>query len=135
MSWRALRNYNALLANARYDASVPTEADPGSKHPALTPIMSVPLRSGDRLFFAYWAKTFEVRNGYPGRRDARLFVPAALVPKDPVLVDLLRGVVYALARLPEFSADAKTAIFSCLPVTDYPLVLTERASVEFAFDK
>jgi multidrug efflux pump subunit AcrA (membrane-fusion protein) len=57
---------------------------------------------GAPLFLYYTA--FDFSGAYTGtcytaRCDAKLTVPAALAPKDPVLVDMLRGGVYAEALI------------------------------------
>ena len=83
--------------------------------------------NGAPLFLYYTA--FDFSGAYTGtcytaRCDAKLMVPAALAPKDPVLVDMLRGGVYAVA------SDRVT--FANLPLVDYPLVLTDRSAVKLA---
>ena len=47
--------------------------------------------------------------------------PKAL--KQPVLIDLLSGVVYEVAK------GASPHLFTGLPLTDYPLILTDRRAL------
>ena len=47
-------------------------------------------------------------------------VKTALAPKDPVLVDMLRGGVYSVSS------------FAKLPLVDYPLILADRSQVPLA---
>lgn len=129
MSWYALRNYNALFPAADYDSSLACRAVPGNGNPAFLPLEAVALREGDKLFFAWWARTAEVRGGYEGRRDGHLTISASACPKDPVVVDLLSGKTYACSLVPRRSEDGKTVTYDGLPVTDWPLVLTERQNV------
>jgi len=75
------------------------------------------LTDGRNSFLAYWVP-------WPAQEWT---VPATATIeqgrwKSPVLVDLLNGGVYQIGKTP----DGKYA----LPITDYPLVITERSSVK-----
>lgn len=81
-------------------------------------------------FFVYYAP-FDFSRAYEGkvyaaRTDAQLAVPEAVAPEDPVLVDLLRGGVYAVAS---GRREGNRTVFAGLPLVDYPLVLAPRAAV------
>jgi len=129
MSWFALRNYNALFPAADYDPSLVCRAVSGDGNPALLPLESLVLREGAKTFFVWWARTDDVRGGYEGRTDAHLTISASVRPQETVVVDLLSGKVYACSRAPRLSADGQTATYDSLPVTDWPLVLTDRSHV------
>ena len=64
--------------------------------------MATAFRAADgKPLFLYYA-AFDFSGSYTGtcytaRCDAKLSVPAAFAPKDPVLVDMLRGGVYSVS--------------------------------------
>ena len=67
--------------------------------------------------------------------DAALSVPAALAPKEPVLVDMLRGGVYAVDSCGREDRDPPAgcrATYTNLPLVDYPLLLADRSAVKLA---
>ena len=129
MSCRAFGNYNALLATATYDDSVNVSLTPVSDGGAPTVAAAFRTANGSPLFLYYTA--FDFSGNYTGtcytaRCDAKLAVPAALAPKDPVLVDMLRGGVYSVSTCAAVADGFAT--FSGLPLVDYPLVLMDRAN-------
>ena len=130
MSYYAFGNYNALLATAKYDASVETTVSPSSDGGA--PTVSAAFRSsGGSPFFLYYT-AFDFSLSYTGacyaaRCDAKLTVPSQLAPKNPVLVDMLRGGVYEVSSRIETNG---TVTFAELPLVDYPLVLADRRCVK-----
>ncbi len=129
MSCRAFGNYNALLATAIYDDSVNVSLTPVSDGGAPTVAAAFRTANGSPLFLYYTA--FDFSGNYTGtcytaRCDAKLAVPAALAPKDPVLVDMLRGGVYSVSTCAAVADGFAT--FSGLPLVDYPLVLMDRAN-------
>ena len=131
MSYRAFGHWNALFATAAYDADASLALDVPSGAGAKTCAAAFRAADGAPLL-AYYAG-FDFSRAYAGARyaartDAKLTVPAARAPKDPVLVDMLRGGVYAVSSRGE-TEDGKVA-FAGLPLVDYPLVLAERASVK-----
>ncbi len=147
MSCHAFGHYNALLATARHDDSVAVSVTPASDAGAPTVATAFRAANGAPLFLYYTA--FDFSGSYTGtcytaRCDAKLTVPAALAPKDPVLVDMLRGGVYAVALDGRAGArpshwdnghlarcnDQET--FANLPLVDYPLVLADRSTVKLA---
>ena len=143
MSCRAFGNYNALLATARHDVSVAVSVAPASDAGAPTVATTFRAANGAPLFLYYTAYDFSgsyTGTCYTARCDAKLTVPAALAPKDPVLVDMLRGGVYAVAvdgragarpfRDRHASGDERVT-FANLPLVDYPLVLCDRSAVKF----
>ena len=127
MSCRAFGNYNALLATAKHDDSVKVSLTPASDGGAPTVATAFRSANGSPLFLYYTA--FDFSGSYTGtcytaRCDAKLAVPAALAPKDPVLVDMLRGGVYSVSTCAAVADGFAT--FSGLPLVDYPLVLMDR---------
>ncbi len=132
MSCRAFGNYNALLATATPDASITVSLSPEAD--AGAPTVATTFRSSDgKPLFLYYA-AFDFSGAYTGtcytaRCDAKLTVPAALAPKDPVLVDMLRGGVYSISSCTE--ADGHVT-FAGLPLVDYPLVLASRTCLTAA---
>ena len=135
MSCRAFGHYNALLATARHDDSVAVSVTPASDAGAPTVATAFRTANGAPLFLYYTA--FDFSGAYTGtcytaRCDAKLTVPAALAPKDPVLVDMLRGGVYAVRGEAATSAALqKVVTYEGLPLVDYPLVLSDRSAVKF----
>ena len=144
MSCRAFGNYNALLATAKHDGSIKVSLTPSSD--AGAPAVATAFRAADgKPLFLYYA-AFDFSGSYTGtcytaRCDAKLSVPAALAPKEPVLVDMLRGGVYSASSCgragarpsqldngrPAHCNDCVT--FSNLPLVDYPLVLADRSQI------
>ena len=87
---------------------------------------------GSALFVYYAAFDFSYSytgKCYSARTDAAVSVPSGLAPARPVLVDMLRGGVY---ELPAPSMSGGEAVFSGLPLVDYPLVLADRSAVALA---
>ena len=130
MSYYAFGNYNALLATAKYDASVETSVSPSSDGGA--PTVSAAFRSADGspIFLYYTAFDFSLSYTgacYTARCDAKLTVPAKLAPQKPVLVDMLRGGVYEVSSRIETNG---TVTFAGLPLVDYPLVVADRRCVK-----
>ena len=129
MSYRAFGHYNALLATATNDATLPVVLSPEAD--GETPTVAAAFRTADGapLFLYYAAFDFSgnyLGSCYAARLDATLTVPADAAPAHPVLVDMLRGGVYSVAS--RTTADG-TASFSGLPLTDYPLVLMDADDV------
>ena len=123
MSCHAFAHYNALLATAKYDESVTVSVTPALDAGAPTVATAFRAADGKPLFLYYAA--FDFSGSYTGtcytaRCDAKLSVPSALAPKDPVLVDMLRGGVYSVSS------------FAKLPLVDYPLILADRPQVPLA---
>ena len=138
MSCAAFGHYNALLATAKHDASAKVSLAPEADGGAPTVAAAFRAADGSPLFLYYAA--FDFSGSYTGtcytaRCDAKLTVPSALAPKDPVLVDMLRGGVYAVAVDGRAGAQPSrdgTVTFDGLPLVDYPLVLADRAAVKLA---
>ncbi len=132
MSYYALGHYNALFATARFDASVDVAVTPGEDQGART--CAYAFRDAEeRPLFVYYS-TFNFARNYEGkccspRTDATLSVPEALAPREPVLVDMLRGGVYALGA---GRRENGRVVFTGLPLTDYPLALADRARARIA---
>ncbi|MBQ6136413.1 MAG: hypothetical protein IJI73_03480 [Kiritimatiellae bacterium] len=132
MSYFAFGNYNALLATASCDASVRVSLSSASGVGA--PAVATAFRAADgSALFVYYA-AFDFSYSYTGkcysaRTDAAVSVPSGLAPARPVLVDMLRGGVY---ELPAPSMAGGEAVFSGLPLVDYPLVLADRSAVALA---
>ena len=132
MSYYAFGNYNALFATASYDASAEVSLAVPSDAGAPTVAAAFRMADDSPLFVYYAAFDFSlsyVGKCYKARKDAVLTVPSALAPKDSVLVDMLRGGVYAVSSR---KADGDTVAFSGLPLVDYPLVLADRSQVKLA---
>ena len=130
MSYWAFENYNSLLATARHDDSVAVSLAPAADAGAPTVATTFRTPTGDPLFIYYTA--FDFSGNYTGicytaRCDAKLTVPAALAPKDPVLVDMLRGDVYSVANR---TKDGGSVTFPGLPLVDYPIVVADRSQVK-----
>ncbi|MDQ7905776.1 beta-galactosidase [Phytohabitans sp. ZYX-F-186] len=110
-----------------------TERDPAA--PQRATLMAAPHvatfeRDGAPLF-AYWlAEDPQQRAGH-ATIDAELWWDDRLAMPEPVLLDLLTGEVYAVERPPELThTDWRTrGLRYRLPLTDYPLVLTDAAVV------
>lgn len=131
MSCHVFGNYNAILATAKCDASVETSVSPASDCGA--PTVSAAFRSVDGTSFFLYYTAFDFSLGYTGacyaaRCDAKLTVPAKLAPRNPVLVDMLRGGVYEVSSRVEANG---TVAFAGLPLVDYPLVLADCRCVKF----
>ena len=135
MSYYALANWNTLFASATYDATVPvtvspvTDAGVQTKGFAFTRTISQSQQSNN-LFLVYYAP-FDFSLSYTGkvyraRTDAQVAVPVEQAPKDPVLVDLLRGGVYTV---PAGVHEGEQIVFKGLPLVDYPLVLIAREAI------
>ena len=130
MSYYALGHYNALLATAAHDESVEVSLSVPKGAGAGTVAMAFRAADGNPLFLYYAAFDFSktyVGCSYRARLNAVLAVPAALAPKEPVLVDLLRGGVYAIGNV---RRDGETVVFEGLPLVDYPLAIAERSAAE-----
>jgi len=132
MSCNAFGYYNALFATAKLDESAPLALSPAvdGVSPTVTATFLTP--EGKSLFLYYTA--FDFSGNYTGtcyraRCDAKLTIPAAVAPMEPVLVDMLRGGVYSVSSRVE--NDGKVT-FSNLPLVDYPLVLADRSAVDLA---
>ena len=88
---------------------------------------SVPLlaafRSEDAGFLAFWLPWIpqETISDF-----ATVSLDVRSEFKDPVLLDLLQGNIYAL---PDFQSSAGNARFGGLPLADYPLVIAERNEI------
>ena len=104
-------------------------ADEASKAVSQTLIGDVYLRKGYPMFGYYLPEN--VQNAYPGAQGFELICPSDSAWKRierAVLVDLLKGRVYTVVNtevLPNGSYH-----FSGLPLTDYPLVITDAAALE-----
>ncbi len=128
MSYFAMGHYNALFATATADDSVGVTVTPTADAGVKT--VAAAFRKDGRAVFVYYVpvdygETY-VGKAYAPRTDAKLTVPAADAPKDPVLVDLLRGGVYAVQNVEKGDA---TVTYTSLPLVDYPLALLDRAAV------
>ncbi len=129
MSYYALGHYNALFATATPDVSVDVMVTPAADQGVKTSACMFRDVEGRPLFLYY--TPFNFAQNYQGtcyapRTDATLSVPEALAPRQPVLVDMLRGGVYTLANS---HRENGCVVFTDLPLTDYPLVLTDRANL------
>ena len=125
MSYRALGNYSALLADAKYDATVNVRVWPEEDADVKTIAACFRLSDG-RAACAYYAP-FDFCGSYTGkvyaaRTDARLTLPKTMAPKHPVLVDLLRGGVYDVKA---GTVRGEVVEYADLPLVDYPVVLTD----------
>ncbi|MFA5191296.1 MAG: beta-galactosidase [Verrucomicrobiia bacterium] len=90
------------------------------------------LRRG-RPLYAYYLPE-DVQTNYPGAADTRLEImdDAAQGIEKPVLVDLLKGRVYEPAKVRR--ANGVCRVFERLPLTDYPLVITDREALRERID-
>lgn len=128
MSYFALGHYNALFATAKADPSVSVVVTP-EKDAGVKPL-AFAMRGcggGSARCFVYYAP-FDFSLSYTGkvyepRTDATVSVPRDCAFKDTVLVDPLRGGVYAVGSA---AVRGDAVVYSGLPLTDYPLVLTDR---------
>ena len=84
-----------------------------------------------RPLYVYYLSA-DVQAGYEGLPNACVAVDAAAGIRAPVLADLLRGGVYAVKE--SARTEAGRVIFKSLPLTDYPLALTDREALEGRFD-
>ena len=135
MSYYALANWNTLFASATYDATVPVTVSPvtdaGVQTKGFAFTRTIPQsQQSDNLFLVYYAP-FDFSLSYTGkvyraRTDAQVAVPVEQAPKDPVLVDLLRGGVYTV---PAGVHEGEQIVFKGLPLVDYPLVLIAREAL------
>ena len=132
MSYYAFGHYNALLSTAQYDPSIEVSISPVESGGVAT--MSMAFRSADNTpMFLYYTQ-FDFSKNYVGKcytpmTDAELTVPSSLAPKNPVLVDMLRGGVYKVSSFAEADGCVK---YKGLPLVDYPLLLTDVSAVKFA---
>ncbi len=134
MSYYALGHYNALLATAKPDSSVDVALTPPDDQGVDTSACMFRDAEGRPMFIYY--SPFNFAQNYQGkcytsRTDATLSVPEALAPKQPVLVDMLRGGVYTLSNS---RRENGRVVFTGLPLTDYPLVLVDRSQISLAID-
>ena len=132
MSYFAFGHWNAIFATSKFDESVSAKLDVPSGAGAQT--FTTVFRMADGTPFVAYYAGFDFSRAYEGkcyaaRTDAALAVPSALAPKDPVLVDMLRGGVYAVSSR---KADGDDVVFAGLPLVDYPLVLAERGKIPLA---
>ena len=138
MSYYALGHYNALLATAAHDESVEVSLSVPKGAGAETAATAFRAADGKPLFLYYAAFDFSksyVGCSYRARLNAALAVPAALAPREPVLVDLLRGGVYAVESCGREDRDPPAgcrATYTNLPLVDYPLLLADRSAVKLA---
>ena len=112
MSYYAFGHWNAVFATAKYDESASARLDVPSGAGAKT--FTAVFRSEKGVPFVAYYAGFDFSRSYEGkcyqaRTDASLAVPSALAPKNPVLVDMLRGGVYAVSSR---KADGGTVTFS-----------------------
>lgn len=83
------------------------------------------LRAG-RALLAYWHPA-DLFDDFASRRvDVRLDAPEAFQPAAPVLIDPLSARIYRLTPEPTEAGP----VFRGLPLTDYPLIVTDRAVVQ-----
>ncbi len=129
MSYYTLGHYNAILATAKPDASIDVELTPSDDQGVKTSVCTFRDAEGRPVFIYY--TPFSFAQNYQGkcyapRTDAVLSMPEALAPKQPVLVDMLRGGVYSLSNSRRENGRVS---FTNLPLTDYPLVLVDRSQI------
>lgn len=86
-------------------------------------IQSWNLTVEGNYFFCYWLPWRMAEFVNPAETDLKLKLPSM---KDPVLVDLLTGYVYNIENM---NLDGDFKVLQSLPLTDYPLVVTERSSI------
>ena len=132
MSYEAFANWNALFATAKCDDEAKVTLSPTEDAGAKT-VAAAFRTDGGEAFLYYTAFNFSgnyTGTCYTARCDAKLTVPATLAPKHPVLVDLLRGGVYAIKG----RQDGESVVFEGLPLVDYPLAVLSADSVALAED-
>ena len=135
MSYHAFGHYNALLATAKAADASGVSLTPKSDGTAPTVATMFRAENGSPLFVYYTA--FDFSGNYTGtcytaRCDARLSVPKALAPSEPVLVDMLRGGVYSISSRSESDG---TVTYSGLPLVDYPLAVLDRSQVDVSVER
>ena len=137
MSYFALGHYNAIFATATYDSTTAVRLSPEEDASVKTLAFAMRCNRGKgtaATYFVYYTP-FDISQSYTGhvyaaRTDAVLTVSRQCALRDPVLVDMLRGGVYAVSYR---SDQDDTVVYFGLPLTDYPLVLTERTSIELKY--
>lgn len=105
-----------------------TGADDVSRTAPERLIGDVYSRSGHPLYLYYLPE--DVQKAYPGAHGLELICeddPALKTLEDPVLVDLLKGRVYSVLKMEPILNGAYR--FSNLPLTDYPLVITDASAL------
>lgn len=134
MSFTAMANHNALFdGDTVLATNLTMTVDMGS---AVTPsncVSTVPvavgfLRKGVPLYVYYL--TVDIQAGYAGLPAVQVTLKDDRVQelRSPVLVDLLRGGVYEIKDA--VRREAGRVVFRNLPMTDYPLVITDRSALQ-----
>lgn len=80
-------------------------------------------RNGWAMYVYYLPEDIQLNAGYYGLNLAVLAEEAPKPLEEPVLVDLLNGIVYDMAERDNPN------LFTRLPLTDYPLILTDRRAL------
>jgi hypothetical protein len=86
-------------------------------------IQSYSITVGDKSFFCYWLPWRISEFIKPAEVNIKLGISDM---KDPVLLDLLTGQVYHITKNKQ---DGDFQVLQNLPLTDYPLVITERGDI------
>lgn len=122
-SYEAFRHICAVLhgdiQRAEAEASVTLSREAEGEEKALCLSFT---RNGKPLCLYYIPSAPTERCRHEGAATVRLPQPLC----EPILADLLTGEVY---DLPPCKADGTAAIYAELPVTNYPLLLTERTAI------
>ena len=81
------------------------------------------VRNGWALYVYYLPEDVQLDVNYFGLNLAVIADEAPKALEQPVLIDLLSGVVYEVAK------GASPHLFTALPLTDYPLILADRRAL------
>jgi len=141
MSFHALSHYCAvfdcdtvkadLYASINFDRIAP-RTNHVSRLPDVAAITQGFVRKGWPLYLYYMPE--DVQFAYPGLVNITLHVMNDVEKgiRNPVLIDMLTGRVFEIKEVGRDSSDCIS--FKKLPLTDYPLVVTDREALQDRID-
>lgn len=106
------------------------------QHPEQTGMLSAPVcasfaRAGHPVF-AYWLSEDPQQRSAPREVQVQVWWDNDLTLDRPVLVDMLTGAVHVIEPMPldeQLAFDAILGVRFTVPISDYPLVLTDASAV------
>jgi hypothetical protein len=132
-SYRALTHFAAVFDQNTWPANLYAALDfAGPVSAQLAAITTPFIRKGRPLYLYYLPA--DVQADYPGAADAQLKIldDADQGIEHPILADLLTGRVYEPTQVKPSKGPYRQ--FGRLPLTDYPLVLTDRDALQDRID-
>jgi hypothetical protein len=133
-SFHALGHYNTLFdGDTVLTTNLSMTVDMGGARVPTNCVSRVPVTAGFRRkgvpLYVYYL-TVDIQAGYAGLPSVQAAVTGDTEEpiRNPVLVDLLKGGVYAIKEV--VRTQQGCVGFKNLPLTDYPLVITDRSALE-----